>query len=288
MVTTISKSINTLVADIGDVLREDYIHSHGSIDSLGYRINETLRKRLAEEKEEGSGLRMSNFGSKCDRKLWYTVNRPEEKEPLLPHTRLKFLYGDVLEEVILTLAQEAGHRVEGEQDTLTLEGVVGHRDAVIDGVLIDVKSANSRQFTRYKQPVSDLKDDIWFSTYIDQLQLYLEASKDDPLVEVKDTAGFLVVDKELGHVTLKLIPRDKSNWKERIARKREMLARSEPPERAFKDEKDGESGNRKLKTYCSYCQFKKICWPGLRTFVSSSGPKHLTVVKREPSLMEVD
>lgn len=55
---------------------------------------------------------------------------------------------------------------------------------------------------------------------------------------------------------------------------------------------DGAYGNRKLGVECSYCPFKVDCWQdvndgsGLRKFIYSSGPRWLTVVKKEPNVME--
>lgn len=203
------------------------------------------------------------------------------------HTKLKFLYGDILEELILSLAQESGHSVTGQQDSLVLEGIVGHRDAVIDGVVIDVKSANGRSFKKYQKNFEEIRDDIWFAPYYTQVQMYLAASEQDSYVTVKNVTGFLAVDQEMGHVNLALVPKEKTDWKAKVEAKQKMLSQSTPPERAFKDEVDGMSGNKKLCTYCGYCQFNEACWPGLRTFISSTGPKYLTVVKREPAMKEV-
>ena len=65
-----------------------------------------------------------------------------------------------------------------------------------------------------------------------------------------------------------------------------MVAEKQPPERPYKDVADGMSGNRKLGTMCSYCQFKTLCWPGLRTFVYSSGPVFMTKVVKTPNVLE--
>jgi len=39
---------------------------------------------------------------------------------------------------------------------------------------------------------------------------------------------------------------------------------------------------------CSYCAFKHECYPELRTFIYSNGPKFLVEVARAPTVMEVD
>lgn len=228
---------------------------------------------------------MSNVGEHCDRKLWFHVNHYEEGEKLSPEVRFKFLYGDILEETVLYLAKEAGHTVEGEQDTLEIAGVKGHRDAVIDGVLVDVKSASSYSFQRFSQGLDRANDKFG---YISQLQLYLHGSRDDPIVTDKDRAAFLVIDKTLGKICLDIHKKQDINWEQVVERKKALVASSTVPGRGYTDVADGASGNRKLDTSCSYCPFKHMCWPGLRTFIYSSGPAFLTRVVREPRVPEVN
>ena len=58
------------------------------------------------------------------------------------------------------------------------------------------------------------------------------------------------------------------------------------PERCYPDIPDGKSGNMKLSVPCSYCSFKEHCWPELRTFIYSNGPRYLTKVVRTPDVYE--
>jgi hypothetical protein len=44
----------------------------------------------------------------------------------------------------------------------------------------------------------------------------------------------------------------------------------------------------KLGTGCSYCAFKKHCWPGLRGFAYSGGPRYLTNVVKTPDVPEFE
>lgn len=122
--------------------------SHDVIESFSRRLAFLVAERLIKKEEEPRGLRMSNIGSPCERKLWYSINKPHEEEKLRPETLLKFLYGDLLEELLLFLAEVSGHKVEGRQDTQEISGIKGHRDAVIDGVTTDVKSASTFGFIK--------------------------------------------------------------------------------------------------------------------------------------------
>lgn len=271
------KKIDTLVEDIyalfdgtGKEFEADRLQDIGSI--LGHKI----ATRLAEERGHAT-LRLSNLGTVCERQLWYNINTPELAEPLPPPARIKFLFGDILEELLLFLAREAGHEVIEEQKELDLYGVKGHKDATIDGVLVDCKSASSYSFDKFKSGLSPADDSFG---YLTQLDAYLTA--DD-----NDDGAFLVVDKTLGHITLDHHKRSNIDYKSLITQKQEMLKSSKPPPRGFAAEPDGKSGNMKLGVNCSYCAFKKSCWPGLRTFIYSNGPRYLTKVERVPDVPEV-
>ena len=278
-----TKTIQTLVKDIYALFTEPHEFDEGNVDKFAHRLATHIRNRISDEKGKPS-LRMSNLGTPCDRKLWYSVNKAETAEPLRPEVRFKFLYGDILEELVLFLAAEAGHSVEGTQDQMDINGVKGHRDAVIDGTLVDVKSASSFSFRKFQDHLT--KDQDAFG-YLDQLGAYLYASKDDPIVKDKNKAAFIAVDKTLGHIVVDVQPNTGKDYSKLVEQKRAILEAKEPPARAYADEEDGKSGNRKLGTACSYCPFKKECWPEIRTFLYSTGPRFLTVVKNEPKVMEL-
>lgn len=277
------KNINTLVHDIYVLLAGEIRLDEELVTRFTHRLVEKMVDRLSAERRKPA-LSMSNFGKPCNRQLWYEVNLPAAREPLPPQARLKFLYGDVLEEFVIFLAEAAGHTVQGHQDTVVHAGVEGHRDVVIDGTLVDVKSANARSFEKFVRHT--LPQDDPFG-YTDQLDLYLEGSQDDPLVTNKDEAAFVAVDKELGNLVLDKHPRKGVDYTSKADAKRNMLAQNQPPARAFPDVEDGKSGNRKLGVACSYCSFKKTCWPELRTFMYSGGPRYLTKVARLPDVLEV-
>lgn len=257
-----------------------------SINTFANRLANHLAERLVREKREAT-LRMSNIGKPCERQLWYEMNTPEEGEPLRPETFMKFLYGDIIEELVLFLAELAGHEVTGRQDEQEVSGIKGHRDAVIDGTLVDVKSASSFSFKKFKAENGLTPEGDGFG-YLTQLQSYLEAAQEDDAVQNKTQAAFLVVDKGLGHLALDIKERDTTvNWPEFFERKKQIISSEVVPERGFEDEVFGASGNKKLGFNCSYCPFKKTCWPDSRTFLYSYGPVTLSKVVREPGVPEI-
>lgn len=281
------KDISTLVEDIYGVLEGHGGWDAAVADHFNVAVDKLMDVRLNGTPRTGPGtLRMSNIAQPCGRKLWYHVHDEPTDETLAPSTRMKFLYGDIIEEVLLSLAEAAGHEVTGRQDEMRVEGIKGHRDGVIDGMLIDVKSASTYSFKKFKE--NKLKEDDPFG-YIGQISGYLLSSQDDPLVTNKTEAGFLVMDKQNGHVHLDVYNLEKEMEEIKttiLVRKAESLA-STPPERAFKDVPFQKSGNRKLPPACSYCPYKQSCWPGVRTFIYSNGPVFLTKVEEEPRVHEV-
>ena len=280
------KKISTLVSDIEDVLLQKGGWDAVAKDYTLLNIGEAADRRLSiPTGKHVRGLRMSNIGTPCTRKLWYYCNLPESVEvKTTASMSFKYFYGDVIEALVLGLAKAAGHDVTGEQEEFIVEGIKGHRDCVIDGMLVDVKSASSQSFGKFRY--NQLKSDDPFG-YIAQLTAYLYAAKDDPKVTNKTQAAFLAVDKSLGHIVLDVYDlRDELEDFHKNLLKTKALVNdlSKTPPKGFSDVPDGKSGNMKLAAACSYCDFKHICWTSLRTFNYSTGPRFLTKVVKEPNI----
>lgn len=275
--------IETLVSDIQDLLVKGVEVSDEDAKVFGDKMASLIKNRLVREERPGT-LRMSNIG-KPDRQLWYEVNTPKDAEKMHPNSYLKFLYGDIIEELILFLAKLAGHDVQGEQDEMNLHGIVGHRDGVIDGITVDVKSTSPFSFKKFKEGLTHDKDPFG---YIQQINNYIHSGKDDPIVVDKEFGGFLAVNKVTGDMHLDMHKKSPVPIDQIIEYKKAMVASEEPPERCFEDEPMGKSGNKKLGLNCSYCAYKRKCWPGLRAFAYSYGPVFLTEVAEEPRVTEID
>jgi hypothetical protein len=279
----------TLPEDIYAVLNQDNDHevSEENVQWAGEALKELLRTRLKKRQEVRGDkvLRFSSLG-KQDRQIWYAANKPECAEKLLPKQNMKFLYGDVLEILLLFLAKEAGHEVTHEQYEVSADGVDGHTDAVIDGVPVDCKSASPYSYEKFENGAFVFDDPFG---YIKQLSGYAHA------LQKTDRAGFLVANKVHGDICFAEIDEHtiKANPPEpRIKSLRGILENPEPPERCYQDVPEGKSGNRRLGVGCSYCPFRYECWKdsnggqGLRTFYYASGPKFLTHVVKEPKVDE--
>lgn len=187
---------------------------------------------------------------------------------------------------MIGLCKAAGHEVTGEQDELILDGIVGHRDAVVDGCVVDFKSAASRSFLKFKD--KSISQDDPFG-YLDQIDGYVLASALDPLVRVKDKGYLFAVDKQLGHCCLYEHKVRHEHITTRIQQYKDVVDRDRPPACTCGIIPDGKSGNLRLDTRASYSGFKFACNPSLRVFLYSDGPRYLTKVIREPQgIPEVD
>jgi hypothetical protein len=190
---------------------------------------------------------------------------------------MKFLYGDILEIILLYLAKEAGHDVSDEQGEVERDGVLGHIDAVIDGHVIDVKSASPFAFKKFEE--NRVHEDDPFG-YVAQLSGYCH--------EYELPGAFLAINKEQGGIALSPLEPELIEANPpgpAIARQREAVE-NDHVVRCFDAVPDGKSGNEKLGLQCSYCSYKKDCWPGLRAFNYSGKPRFLTKVVREPDVFE--
>lgn len=262
-------NISTLVADIY---------------SIAGKVPLDVSVKLEPQQPKGK-LRLSQMKEQCPRALWYSIHHPELAEPLPPYALIKYNYGHFIEAMAIAYAKAAGHEVVGEQDAIILDGVEGHRDCVIDGCIVDVKSTSSLGFKKFK--TGSIEEDDPFG-YLDQLDGYVVGSADDPCVTCKDRGYLLAIDKQLGHICLYEHRVRPDRITKRIAECKRIVGCDIPPECTCKSIPDGKSGNFKLDTQASYSAYKYACKPLLRTFLYASGPVYLTRVERKPDVPEID
>ena len=281
------KKIETLVEDINKLFTsEDPPIPEKEVDTLidtfAVSIKQHLKTFLYETPRANKNLRLSVI-RRPDRQLWYDINEPNEK-PLSSSLRIKFLYGYLLEELLILLSSVAGHEVTHQQKEVTVEGIKGHQDCMIDNFLIDMKSASWRSFQKFKN--NTLSEDDPFG-YIAQMSAYAEANG-------VEEGGFLVIDKQSGEICLsKVNSLEMINAKKRITHLKKIIKHKTAPSKCFDDLPEGKSGNRKLDVRCIFCSHKSKCWSdandgkGLRIFQYERGKKYLTQVKREPNVTEI-
>ena len=157
---------------------------------------------------------------------------------------------------------------------------------MIDGMTIDVKSCSPYAFKKFKE--GNLRQDDPFG-YISQLSSYVYAGQDDDKVTDKTHGAFLAIDKQNGHMCLDVydFTEELRTKEQEMLEAKELVAGDMPDQRQNKVPQSKSSPNSKLPIMCSYCEFKKQCWPEARKFIYSTGPVYLVDVRSEPKVPEV-
>lgn len=283
------KNLDNLVEDIYSKLSvlgegKPLDASAEDIDALGESIKEVLHHWANPSPRSSDMLRMSNIG-KPTRQLWYDLKSENESTESLPApVFIKFLYGHLLEEVLLFLVKISGHEVGNEQKEVSVSGIKGHMDCTIDGEVVDVKTASGFAFKKFKDGTLAEQDTFG---YLPQLAGYEEA-------EGTKKGGFLAMNKETGELALfRPSEFDKPNIKKKIRDVKKAIKLDKPPQRCYNPEPEGSSGNMKLPKECVYCRHKFECHSdandgiGLRVFKYARGYTYLTQTPKPPKVIEV-
>lgn len=285
-----SKNLYSLVPDIYNLMKtsspDDSVDVEQEIEKFGEACKQLMRDKFdSKGYVDNRKLRMSNIG-RDDRILWHHC-QGTDKEEILPHTYIKFMYGHLIEEMLLLLVRLSGHNVTDEQKQVEVRGIKGHMDCKIDGTIIDVKSTSTYGFKKFKEGTLAMDDPFG---YVAQNKGYARA-------EGETKYGWLAMDKQNGHLTCLVYDEEDTqapihehiNWdiEERIEYLKKAVVQKEPPKICQEPVPDGKSGNMKLPMKCSYCSYKKSCYPNLRAFAYSYGPRYLTKVENEPKVREI-
>ena len=281
--------LNTLVDDINKSL-EDLSDgkplniTEKDLDLTLSRIkNAVLEWSDPSERNSNFSLRMSNIGRPA-RQLWFEKNKPLENAKPSAATQMKFLYGHVLEELVLMLVRASGHTVTDEQKEVEVNGIKGHMDCKIDGEVVDIKTASKFAFNKFKN--GNLYDDDPFG-YIPQLAAYEKA---------EDTCkgGFLVVNKEGGDICLhKPDDLSKPNVDTLVNNISNAVDLKTMPPVCYDPIPEGKKGNMKIHRNCVYCPYKFECFKdsnngkGLRVFKYANRLEYLTKINVEPRVEEI-
>lgn len=299
-----TKTFDTLQQDITSMLRGDTKTGGGELHYDSAQRIVTLAKNVAlhtlemvnhqppkPKDTKDHSIRCSELGEPCVRKLMYKWYHPmaglppysEAPDPYLP---VKFTYGDMVEELVLFMAEEAGHSVTHRQHECTISlGVEdwylkGHMDAVIDGVVVDVKSAADVSFQKYqREGLTPANDKFGYIYQLDSYAMmdsfnnrraFIFSNKHDGRIHIIDRTPELFVDVA-------------SKAKQIISaatRVDETLGAVILPARLpTEPTKYGEQ----LGVVCSYCPFKYTCYYGdITGYISSGRPSYLRTSSMTP------
>lgn len=278
------KTIDTLVDDIYSVFKGGVLSDSQSFD-LTTNFNGLVVERITETQRERNYLSLSAVGSSCHRKLWYKINQPSNKPDIDGQTYLKFFEGHFIELLLLQAAKSTGHLVVAQQDTVEVAGVSGHLDCIIDGMLVDVKTASDYSFRKFK--AGKLRQDDPFG-YIKQLSSYLKALQDDKRLTVKNRAAFLVYNKNSAEICLCVydLTEELKSIHSDVAQVKAVTEFGVPPTEKLPPLVH-DNGNEELNKQCGWCVFKDRCWPDMKTYQYANGVKYFSKVVKEPRVKQV-
>jgi hypothetical protein len=283
------KKLSNLVPDIYNLINSltegtELNISDEQYEEFGKDMSDALKHwATPQDRTDKANLRMSNIG-KPERRLWFDAHtQADTTEKLEPSTQIKFLYGHLLEVVLLFFVKMSGHKLTAMQKEITVDGIKGHMDCKINGEVVDVKTASGYAFKKFKE--GTLAEDDAFG-YLAQLAGYEEA-------EGTSRGGFLVMNKETGELTM-FIPddMDKPNIKNKIKQVKVSIEAEDPPDFCYETVPEGKAGNMKLANGCTWCPHKFECrkdsneGQGLRVFNYAKGPVYFTEITKQPNVEE--
>ena len=273
------------------------------IEEFGDSCKALLVKLFNEAREKDFRLRMSNIGK--DLRQLHLDKLYGEAE-VSPQAKLNFIFGDIIEALIMTLLKTAGVEFIGESGEAKLnisgEELKGEYDAIYkdqitgDNYLIDIKSASPYSFDNKFKDYETLKDGDSFGYRLQGFG-YDAAQKDTQSTCFK---GWFVVNKVNGEFKFVEVPEDiyPVEWNEAIRDIAEVVEHFRddkplPPCPGVKKElwRGKETGEVILadgpKEPCRWCKRKDKCHPEgeLR---KSPGVKWYTYLDKDKEITYVD
>jgi len=279
-IDTIATDIKSLVSNISNGKPAQVTEEN--MNRFLNNIKEAFNSWNNPVREKDGKLRMSVLG-KPPRQLWYDRFSPKKTKDYDASLNIKFLYGHILEHLLLYLAELTGHKIADQQKKVEIDNIKGHIDATVDGEVCDVKSASSFSFKKFKN--GDLVGDDPFG-YHAQLSGYETGMG-------TKSGGFLVMDKSSGDVCFyKPDELAKPNVKTLIQTLQDTLKSSTPPKKCY-ELSETKGGNKSLPIGCQFCSHKWECYKdsnggkGLRVFKYSNKYVNLAEVNRQPNVEEI-
>jgi len=279
-IDTIATDIKNLVAGISNGKPANVTEEN--MDKFLLNIKEAFHSWNNPVREKDGKLRMSVLG-KPPRQLWYDRFSPKKTKSYDASLNIKFLYGHILEHLLLYLAELTGHKIADQQKKVEIDNIKGHIDATVDGEVCDVKSASSFSFKKFKTGELVGDDPFGYHAQLSGYETGMGTNK----------GGFLVMDKSSGDVCFyKPDELAKPNVPNLIKTLQDTLKRNSPPDRCYQLS-ETKGGNKSLPIGCQFCAHKWECYQdandgkGLRVFKYSNRYVYLAQVNRQPNVEEI-
>jgi len=254
--------IHYVIPDLYHSLREKYVAEgvdfNEVIEQFMEEVGAALYNHYKDEKDQRK-IRISGIGQ-CERKQWYGAHNYEQEEQP-DKLALTFLQGHLMEALIKAVIKISGHKVKDEQTKLSVAGVQGSCDAVVDNELVDFKTASNWSFDKFKD--DHIKDDSF--GYLEQISAYAHALG-------KKKAHFIVLNKNTGELKLTSVNTLK-NIEDHVIYVKDVVSKAVPPDHPIW----AVNANGELDMRCSFCGFKQECHGVLQSKTFGKITKHYVV-----------
>lgn len=251
-----------------------------SIKAKSYKIPEELLVRFSEETTTAIKKHFEREDKKPKDFTLYmgNVGRPscilqmEKKWGRGSNDNHRFLYGNIVESIVLFLIRASGIKILSEQESVKLKVadkvISGRLDIILDlgngPEVYDIKSASDYSFKSKLTSTfeSFVKEDVF--GYTIQLLAYAKAKG-------IHAGGLIFCNKNNGELHVLEFPKDQKELKEwavkTIERNLNTVNNDKPFKRSFTDLPEifnkKETGSRILPYVCTQCDYNMKCWPSL-------------------------
>ena len=247
-------------------------------------VRQAVLRQFGDSGKRDFKLRMSNVGRPTCQ-LWFDKNKPETALPRPTTFVMNMMLGDIVEAVFKGLLTEAGVEY-GDSESVSLNigehTINGTYDLTIDGAVDDVKSASDWSYRNKFESFETLRDGDAFG-YVGQLVGYAKATGLKP-------GGWWVVNKANG--SFKYVPATGVDEEKEMLNIRKTVKTVDtnkfkrcfgPVEETFRGKA---TGNKMLCKECSFCDYRKACWPKLKELPAvksqAKQPKIVSYVELTP------
>ena len=250
-----------------DAVRGKSTMSKEVIKQVGDDVMDALERQFSNgNSRDDFTLRMSNIGRPTCQ-LWFQKNKPELAEPKPTNFLMNMMLGDIVEAVFKGLLKAAKVKYkDSEKVKLKYKDkeVQGSYDLIIDGAVDDVKSASDWSYRNKFESFETLNDGDAFG-YISQLAGYAKATN-------TRAGGWWVVNK--ANRKFKYVSAENLDVVKQLKKIEETIKTVEENKfkRCFEPEEEffrgKPTGNKILSKNCTFCDFRKACWEGLKELPS--------------------
>jgi len=233
------------------------------IQEFGEACKTAFIKQFVEERGTEFKPRMSNIGKPLCQLQMEKKGVKAETPPY--NYKMRFIFGDLVEALAVAILKSSGLKVEEFQKKVKYKFKNGELNGTYDVKIMnkvwDIKSASPYSF-KYKFSEgfdAVAKDDIF--GYVSQGYLYSES-------EEVDFGGWIAIDKSSGEWAVVETPISDLEHSKKALKQAEnnlkVLNSDAPFKRLYSDEEEffnkKATGNRVLKSPCTFCPYKKPCW----------------------------